>query len=230
MRDRKGQHLDVFQAIRRAGLIRARVDGEMVEVTDTAAQAGEDQGRTSIEAVVDRISIREGIRPRLAESLDLALKLSGGGVLTLTESAAGWDEQFLSIHLSCPICGTGLPAIEPRTLQLQQPAWRLPGVPGAGLAAELQPELAFPTRISTAMRLEKPLLSIRTRFSARHAEVPACAARRVPCGSDGRSIADLSGISRLDLLTFFESATDRPGARGGRLATGRPRSWEDCSI
>ena len=84
MRDRKGQHLDVFQAIRAPGLIRARVDGEMIEVTDTPPKLAKTKPHT-IEAVVDRLVIREGIRPRLAESLDLALKLADGGVLALIE-------------------------------------------------------------------------------------------------------------------------------------------------
>ena len=88
VRARKGQHLDVFQAIRRAGLIRARVDGEMVEVTESPPKLVKTKAHT-IEAVVDRISIRPGIRPRLAESIDLALKLSGGTVLTLIESPIG---------------------------------------------------------------------------------------------------------------------------------------------
>jgi excinuclease ABC subunit A len=84
VRDRKGQHLDVFQAIRRAGLIRARVDGEMVEITDTPPKLTKTKAH-SIEAVVDRLVIRDGIRPRLAESLDLALKLADGRVLALIE-------------------------------------------------------------------------------------------------------------------------------------------------
>ena len=68
MRGRKGQHLDVFQAIRRAGLIRARVDGEIVEVTEEPPKLAKTKVH-HIEAVADRLVIREGILPRLAESL-----------------------------------------------------------------------------------------------------------------------------------------------------------------
>ncbi len=85
VRDRKGQHLDVFQAIRSAGLIRARVDGELIEVTDTPPKLAKNRSH-SIEAVIDRLVIRDGIRLRLAESLDLALKLADGQVLALVES------------------------------------------------------------------------------------------------------------------------------------------------
>ena len=145
VRDRKGQHVDVFQAIRRAGLIRARVDGTLIEVTDQPPKLAKAKSHT-IEAVVDRISIREGIRPRLAESLDLALKLSGGGVVTLTESPEGWVEQFLSIHLNCPNCGAGLPAIEPRSFSFNSPHGACPACEGLGSRWSFQPELAVPDR------------------------------------------------------------------------------------
>jgi excinuclease ABC subunit A len=145
VRDRKGQHVDVFQAIRRAGLIRARVDGTLIEVTDQPPKLAKAKSHT-IEAVVDRISIREGILPRLAESLDLALKLSGGGVVTLTQSPEGWDEQFLSIHLNCPSCGAGVPAIEPRCFSFNSPHGACPACQGLGSRWMFQPELAIPDR------------------------------------------------------------------------------------
>jgi excinuclease ABC subunit A len=145
VRDRKGQHVDIFQAIRRAGLIRARVDGELIEVTDQPPKLAKAKAHT-IEAVVDRIAIREGIRPRLAESLDLALKLSDGGVVTLTDSPGGWVEQFFSIHLNCPHCGAGLPAIEPRSFSFNSPHGACPECQGLGSRWAFQPELVVPDR------------------------------------------------------------------------------------
>jgi excinuclease ABC subunit A len=203
VRDRKGQHLDVFQAIRRAGLIRARVDGEMIEVTDQPPKLAKTRSH-SIEAVVDRISVREGIRPRVAESLDLALKLSGGGVLTLTERAQGWDEQFHSIHLSCPNCGSGLPTIEPRTFSFNSPHGACPACQGLGSRSELLPELAITDHKQHGNATRKALdidreevLCATCGGSRLRAE-----ARAVKLG--GRSIADLSALSVLDLLSFFE--------------------------
>ena len=145
VRDRKGQHLDVFQAIRRAGLIRARVDGELVEVTETPPKLAKTKAH-SIEAVVDRIVIRDGIRPRLAESLDLALKLADGRVLALVEDPPGWDELLLSIHLSCPSCGTGLPEIEPRSFSFNSPHGACPVCQGLGSHRAFQPDLSVPDR------------------------------------------------------------------------------------
>ena len=143
--DRKGQHLEVFQAIRRAGLIRARVDGELVEITETPPKLTKTKAH-SIEAVIDRLVIRDGIRPRLAESLDLALELSDGRVLALIESPPGWDELLLSIHLSCPTCGTGLPEIEPRSFSFNSPHGACPVCQGLGSHTAFQPELAVPDR------------------------------------------------------------------------------------
>ena len=73
VRGRKGQHVEVFRAIRRAGLIRARVDGEIIELTETPPKLAKTKAH-SIEAIVDRVAIRQGIRPRLSESIDLALE------------------------------------------------------------------------------------------------------------------------------------------------------------
>jgi excinuclease ABC subunit A len=145
VRDRKGTHADVFQAIRRAGLIRARVDGELIEIGDQPPKLAKAKSHT-IEAVVDRIAIREGIRPRLAESLDLALKLSEGGVVTLTDSPQGWVEQFFSIHLNCPNCGAGLPAIEPRSFSFNSPHGACPECQGLGSRWAFELGLAVPDR------------------------------------------------------------------------------------
>ncbi len=145
VRGKKGQHAEVFQAIRRAGLIRARVDGELIEVGDQGHKLAKGKLH-SIDAVVDRISIREGIRPRLAESLDLALKLSGGGVVTLAQTADGWDEQYKSIHLNCPNCGEGLPAIEPRTFSFNSPYGACPACQGLGSRRAFRAELVVPDR------------------------------------------------------------------------------------
>ncbi len=159
---RKGQHLDVFPSIKSAGLIRARVDGELIEVTDTPPKLAKNRAH-SIEAVIDRLVIREGIRPRLAESLDLALKLADGRVLALVETPATatgaatstspasspaptWDERPMSVHLACPACGTGLPEVEPRTFSFNSPHGACPSCEGLGSRPAFQAELSMPDR------------------------------------------------------------------------------------
>src|SRR3954454_8792056 len=119
VRGRKGQHDEAFQAIRRAGLLRARVDGQVVEVTGDLKLA-----RTKphdIEAVIDRLVVREGIRPRLAESIDLALKLGEGSVLLSAQAESGWDDRLVSVNYACPDCGTGFEALEPRSFSFNSP-------------------------------------------------------------------------------------------------------------
>jgi excinuclease ABC subunit A len=131
VRGRKGKHLEAFQAIRRAGMIRARVDGAILEVTEKPPDLARNKVH-HIEAVVDRLVIREGIRPRLAESIELALKLSEGVVVLATESGGGWSDEVLSVHLSCPQCGTGLQTLEPRGFSFNSPQGACPECQGLG--------------------------------------------------------------------------------------------------
>ena len=125
----------------------------MVEVTDTPPKLPKTKPHT-IEAVIDRLVIREGIRPRLAESLDLALKLADGRMLALVESSSPspssstpvWDERLMSVHLACPACGTSLPAIEPRSFSFNSPHGACPGCDGLGSRGAFQAELSIPDR------------------------------------------------------------------------------------
>ncbi|MFO0907777.1 MAG: excinuclease ABC subunit UvrA [Isosphaeraceae bacterium] len=143
VRGRKGQHAEAFQAIRRAGLLRARVDGEVIEVTlDDPVLA---KSRThSIEAVIDRLVVREGIRARLAESIDLALKLGDGTILLTAQMETGWVDTPLSVHFACPTCGTGLEELEPRTFSFNSPYGACPACDGLGTTSPFDPELVIP--------------------------------------------------------------------------------------
>jgi excinuclease ABC subunit A len=147
VRGRKGLHFDAFQAIRRAGLLRARVDGEVVEIKDAPPKLAKTKAH-DIEAVVDRIVVRAGIRPRLAESIDLALKLGNGSVLLATPAAggSGWDDRRLSVNFSCPACGTSFAEPEPRTFSFNSPYGACPRCDGLGTVAAFDPELVVPDR------------------------------------------------------------------------------------
>ena len=217
VRDRKGQHLDVFQAIRRAGLIRARVDGELVEVTETPPKLAKTKAH-SIEAVVDRIVIREGIRPRLAESLDLALKLADGRVLALIEAPPGWDELLLSIHLSCPACGGGLPEIEPRTFSFNSPHGACPACQGLGSHRAFRPDLAVPDRSRSWDQGAVVPWSLLAEDARDHAASGAPSAPSWPA-------------TRLTAVLPWQRGRRRPGGRSGPAS--RPdhsRGSRTCSI
>ncbi len=138
VRGRKGAHRDVLQAIRKAGLVRARVDGELLDL-DSVPELAVRKNHT-IEAVVDKIAIRAGAETRIAESLQLALRLAGGlaaiSYVTPDEQASSgsvaWREQFFSTLYACPDCGISFEEIEPRTFSFNSPYGACPACEGQG--------------------------------------------------------------------------------------------------
>ena len=143
VRGRKGQHADAFETMRRAGLIRARVDGEMVEIQEPPKLA---KTKThDIDAVVDRLVVREGIRPRLAESIDRARKLSEGTVtLSVQNDQGGWEDRTLSERFACPECGVGLEEVEPRTFSFNSPHGACRSCDGLGTKRVFDRDLIVP--------------------------------------------------------------------------------------
>ena len=153
VRGRKGQHKDVLAAVRKAGFVRARVDGEILDVD----QIGELAPRKnhSIDAVVDRLVIREGVDVRLAESTRLALAQGEGAVLVVylepdangqspaDRSAAAWKEQLYSTLYACPHCKISFEELEPRTFSFNSPYGACPTCEGLGSRWQFDPELVL---------------------------------------------------------------------------------------
>ncbi|HZZ74102.1 MAG TPA: excinuclease ABC subunit UvrA [Pirellulales bacterium] len=149
VRGKKGAHAEVFTAIRKAGFIRVRVDGEIVDVE----HHGEISPRKAhtIEAVVDRIVIREGVEERVSESVDLAVK-HGEGVVQIAwferendESSEGvWHEQLHSTLFACPNCKISYEELEPRTFSFNSPYGACPACEGLGTRIEFDPDLVAP--------------------------------------------------------------------------------------
>ncbi len=146
VRGRKGVHADAFGAIRRAGLLRVRVDGTLLELPRDQDPPIARTKAHNIEAVIDRLIVREGIRSRLAESIDLALKLGEGRILLLAQNENGWDEEPLSLHFACERCGIGLEELEPRTFSFNSPYGACPTCDGLGTVAAFDPDLIAPDR------------------------------------------------------------------------------------
>jgi excinuclease ABC subunit A len=145
VRGRKGQHAEVFEQIRKAGQIRVRVDGVLVDL-DTAAPLDGRKPHT-IEAVVDRIVVRPGSRSRLAESIQLAVKQGEGIVVaSYLEPASGeqWTDRLFSTLYACPKCQTSLEEIEPRTFSFNSPYGACAVCDGLGYRFEFDPELIVP--------------------------------------------------------------------------------------
>jgi excinuclease ABC subunit A len=148
VRGRKGQHQDVFEAIRKAGQVRVRVNGTVYDL-DTMPPLDGRKSHT-IEAVVDRIIVRPGSRARLAESIQLAVKQADGLVVACyqiaTEGKGGesWTDRLFSTKYACPNCQISLEEIEPRTFSFNSPYGACPQCTGLGYRIQFDPELVVP--------------------------------------------------------------------------------------
>ncbi len=143
IRDRKGEHLQVFEDARRAGYVRVRVDGKLHDLSDEIAL--DKQKKHTIEVVVDRLIVRgEGEaadRARVADSIETALKLGAGVVLVAVE---GGEELLFSEQFACVHCGISLGEIAPRTFSFNSPHGACPDCTGLGTTLEIDPDLVIP--------------------------------------------------------------------------------------
>src|SRR5262245_57482148 len=145
VRGRKGQHAEAFEQIRKAGQVRVRVDGVVLDLDAVPPLDG--RKPHTIEAVVDRIVVRPTSRSRLAESLQLAVK-QGDGVVTASyadgSDGGGWTDRLFSTLYACPNCQTNLAEIEPRTFSLNSPYGACPQCEGLACRLEFEPEPFVP--------------------------------------------------------------------------------------
>ena len=147
VRGRRGQHKDAFAAIRKAGFVRARVDGKVFDMEEPPELVR--QRSHGIEAVVDRIVVREGVRNRLAESIKLAVKHGDGLMLAtyeekLDDGSNLWHDLLFSTQYACPNCKISYEELEPRTFSFNSPYGACPACDGLGSRVEFDPELVVP--------------------------------------------------------------------------------------
>lgn len=155
VRARKGEYKSVLQDVNKAGYVRVRVDGEMYEVTDDIPMDRYKQH--TIEVVVDRIVVKEGIERRLTDSIEAALKM-GKGMVTLSyarvegvalpPSAEVRDDGTVDVMFSeayaCAVCGYQLPDLEPRMFSFNSPFGACPECTGLGTKTEFDEDLIIP--------------------------------------------------------------------------------------
>ena len=120
VRARRGAHKDILERIARNGFVRARIDGELVDIADAKPLTVSKQH--SIDAVIDRIILKEGIEQRLRESIELACRESDGTCVICQMVDQQWVENLHSTRFSCPRCDISFPAPEPRTFSFNS-AW-----------------------------------------------------------------------------------------------------------
>jgi excinuclease ABC subunit A len=136
---RKGTHVKTLEDIKKQGYVRVRIDGEMRELTEEIAL--EKNKKHSIEVVVDRIVMKEGIASRLADSLETALKLADGKVLV---DVIGEEELLFSERHACPHCGFSIGELEPRLFSFNSPYGACPACDGLGSKLEVDLDLVIP--------------------------------------------------------------------------------------
>lgn len=129
VRERKGEHLPIFNKLRAEGFIRVRVDGDLYELDDLPSL--EKNKKHTIEAVIDRFKIKEDIEQRLADSLETAIELSEG-LASLVNMDDAEDTQLFSARYACPHCGYSLTELEPRLFSFNNPAGACPTCDGLG--------------------------------------------------------------------------------------------------
>ncbi len=140
--DRKGEHESVLRDLQTQGFVRARIDGQVYELD--AAPTLDARRKHRIEAVVDRLKVRPDATQRIAESLETALRLSGGtaSVLRMDDTQGKTGMLFSNRH-ACPSCGYAVPLLEPKMFSFNSPAGACPGCDGLG-----QQEFFDPTRVA----------------------------------------------------------------------------------
>lgn len=138
---RKGEHVKVFENIKKQGFVRVRVDGEMYEITDTIEL--DKNKKHSIEVVVDRIIVKPGIETRLTDSLETALELAGGRVIV---DVIGEEELLFNQHHACPHCGFTIGDLEPRLFSFNSPFGACPTCDGLGRKLEVDVDLIIPNK------------------------------------------------------------------------------------
>ena len=119
VQDRKGEHKDILENLRAQGFVRARVNGDVIEL-DSPPEL-ELRKKHTIEAVVDRFKVRPDIQQRLAESFETALNMSDG-IARVASLDDDDNESLFSSRFSCPSCGYSIPELEPRMFSFNNPA------------------------------------------------------------------------------------------------------------
>jgi excinuclease ABC subunit A len=213
VRGRRGTHREVLEAIQKAGFVRARVDGVVYPLDDIPPIVA--QKTHDIEAVVDRVVIREAIDARLSESVRLALKHGNGVVLVVYQTpeaksvagesasadGAGWQERLLNTRYACPQCGTSIGEIEPRTFSFNSPYGACPTCHGLGVVVGATGSASAAPRETLAEPVAPETLTDATPCPACHGTRLRPEARASRLG--GLAIHEITALSVADAIEFF---------------------------
>lgn len=135
----KGTHKDLLEDLRKEGYVRVRVNGEMLDLSGEINL--EKNKKDNIDVIIDRIVLKDGIRSRLSESIEQAIKLSKGKVVI---DYVGNKEVIYSENFACPYCDFSLPELEPRMFSFNAPFCSCPDCKGLGVKLKMDPDLVVP--------------------------------------------------------------------------------------
>jgi excinuclease ABC subunit A len=136
---RKGMHVKTFEDIKKQGYVRVRVDGEVRDLGEDIEL--EKNKKHSIEVIIDRIVVKEGVEARLSDSLETALNLADGRIII---EVIGEEELVFSEHHACPLCGFSISELEPRMFSFNSPFGACTSCDGLGTKLEVDKELVIP--------------------------------------------------------------------------------------
>lgn len=136
---RKGTHVKLLEDLKKQGFVRVRIDGELRDLDDAIDL--DKNKKHSIEVVVDRVVMKEGIAARLSDSLETALRLADGRVLV---DVMEHEELLFSEHHACPLCGFSIGELEPRMFSFNSPFGACPSCDGLGSTQEVDLDLVVP--------------------------------------------------------------------------------------
>ena len=142
IRGRKGEHQKVFEDARRSGYVRARVDGNLYDLSEEIVL--DKNKKHSIEIVIDRLVIKPDIRRRLTDSVETALALASGLVCVLVSDEAGDRELSFSQNYACEDCGISIDELTPRLFSFNNPYGACPKCGGLGVQLQIDPALVIP--------------------------------------------------------------------------------------
>ncbi len=144
VRKKKGQHKTIFEKIQKDGYVRVRVNGDVYDVSEVPELSK--SKAHNIEVVVDRIVIKEGIRSRLFDSVEAALRIADGYVIIDTMDG---KEMLFSEYYACPVCGFTVPELEPRLFSFNAPFGACSDCDGLGMKLEVDTDLIVPDASKT---------------------------------------------------------------------------------
>ncbi|MEG0451863.1 MAG: excinuclease ABC subunit UvrA [Coprobacillus sp.] len=139
-KNQKGTHKELLEDLLKDGFIRVRVNGETKLLEEEIVL--DKNKKHNIDVIIDRIVKKEGYRTRLADSLETALKLTGGEAIV--ENLSDKTEKLFSQHLACPHCGFSVPKLEPRLFSFNNPLGACPDCKGLGVKNEVDDDLLIP--------------------------------------------------------------------------------------